>query len=262
VRVLKIHDGLWRWTASDPGWASAGDEGAKDRAREVGCIYYEGSPGVADATVLIDPLVPAEGTPEAERFWRALDRDAARVGLPIAVLLGAPRHARSAQRILDRYRSTVGASLFVRGEKGRAHLPEAKAFEPGDPLPSKVQSFAVEGLQGSEVAYFIPEHRALVVADALVGVGDGRVRLAPPSWAPPGDAEAARYCEGLRASLARLAELPVDMLLVSHGEPILAGGREALAEALSAPPWAHAYCPDSDASRAVSSIQLRARGEQ
>jgi hypothetical protein len=36
----------------------------------------------------------------------------------------------------------------------------------------------------------------------------------------------------LRKALQPLLELPVEMVLVSHGEPVLSGGREALVRAL------------------------------
>jgi len=38
----------------------------------------------------------------------------------------------------------------------------------------------------------------------------------------------------LREALAPLLELPVDRVLVSHGEPVLENGREAIARALAA----------------------------
>jgi hypothetical protein len=36
----------------------------------------------------------------------------------------------------------------------------------------------------------------------------------------------------LREALRPLLDLPVEMVLVSHGEPVLGGGREALAKSL------------------------------
>jgi hypothetical protein len=38
----------------------------------------------------------------------------------------------------------------------------------------------------------------------------------------------------LAEQLRPLLELPIERVLVSHGEPVLSGGREALAEALDA----------------------------
>ena len=54
------------------------------------------------------------------------------------------------------------------------------------------------------------------------------MRPCPDSWLPSG-ATAAQ----MRASLRPLLELPIERLLVSHGEPVLAGGRRALAAALA-----------------------------
>jgi hypothetical protein len=36
----------------------------------------------------------------------------------------------------------------------------------------------------------------------------------------------------MRAALEPLLELPIERILVSHGEPVLTGGRDALARAL------------------------------
>ena len=38
----------------------------------------------------------------------------------------------------------------------------------------------------------------------------------------------------LREALRPLLDLPVEMVLVSHGEPVLRGGRNAIARALDA----------------------------
>lgn len=227
MKVFKIHEGLWRWTASDPRFALSEAAGS-----EVGCIYYESLKPSPSAAVLIDPLVPPQGSSEAERFWRALDRDVARVGGPVAVILGTEHHARSAQRILDRYRPTSRASLYVRGA--------------GAPLPSGVRTYTTDALGETESVYFLPEHRALYFADVLIGTGDGRASLTPRSWARPGEAAATANRDDLRTFLTRLAELPVEMLLFSHGEPVLERGAEALLEALSAPRWDRAFCPDME----------------
>jgi glyoxylase-like metal-dependent hydrolase (beta-lactamase superfamily II) len=65
MKVEMLAPGLWRWSAG-----------------EMWCVYYE-APG---AIVLIDPVVPED---EEERFWTALDRDVARLGLPVAIVLTA-----------------------------------------------------------------------------------------------------------------------------------------------------------------------------
>jgi len=232
MKMFKIHEGLWRWTASDPRFALS-----EAAASEVSCIYYESLKYSPSAAVLFDPLVPPEGSSDAERFWRALDRDVARVGGAVAVILGTAHHARSAQRILDRYRSTGRAPLYVR--------------DASDPLPSGVQAFTTDALGETESVYFLPEHKALYFADVLIGAGDGRARLTPRSWG--GD---------LRSFLARLAELPVEMLLFSHGEPVLERGAEALLEALSAPRWDRAFCPDMELARSGAGGSTETPGDR
>jgi glyoxylase-like metal-dependent hydrolase (beta-lactamase superfamily II) len=147
-----------------------------------------------EATVLIDPLVPDE----RERFFEALDRDVERRGLPVAILLTCAWHARSADDLSERYGDgDVGGGV------------EALPFE------------LVE-----ETMYWLPEHQALVPGDSLMGAADGGIRICPDTWLE-GETPAR-----LRAELRRLLDLPVERILVSHGEPVLADGRAALERAL------------------------------
>ena len=91
MEVCEIAPGLWRWTARHPDWTP--DQGGADGWEpEVASYYCEAGGDI----LLIDPIVPAVGS-ERDRFWEALDRDAARIGAPQVVLTGA-WHARSAQR--------------------------------------------------------------------------------------------------------------------------------------------------------------------
>ena len=78
-----------------------------------------------------------------------------------------------------------------------------------------------------------PLVRALVAGDAVIGDGGGGARLCPASWAG-GTAGLARVARTLRP----LLELPVERVLVSHGEPVLAEGRAALERALRQAPSA------------------------
>ena len=85
---------------SIPAWTPA-DGGPDGWEQEVGCVYYE-APG---AVVLIDPLVPME---DRDRFFRALDRDVERAGLPVRVLVTVDEHKRSSAELAERYGGTVG----------------------------------------------------------------------------------------------------------------------------------------------------------
>jgi hypothetical protein len=163
-------------------------------------VYWE----ARDAVVLIDPLVPTEPG-DADCFWQALDADVERVGLPVEILLTSPRHMRSSGEIASRYHGTLPGG--------------------GDTLPAGVVELAAAG-RGTEVVIWLPGPCALVVGDVLVGNEAAAVGLEPKLWL--GDALAAD-----RRSLAPLLELPVERILVSHGEPVLAGAREALTSAIS-----------------------------
>lgn len=110
--VRQLADGLWRWTAG-----------------EAGCVYYE----APDAVVLFDPLLPAG---EEETFLAYLDRDVARLGLPVSILLTDARDERSAGLLHERY----GAD---------------------DRMPESVEAYPAAEEQ---LAYFIRPRRTLVVA--------------------------------------------------------------------------------------------------
>jgi glyoxylase-like metal-dependent hydrolase (beta-lactamase superfamily II) len=81
--------------------------------------------------------------------------------------------------------------------------------------------------RSTEVVYWIPEHGAVVPGDVLLGDGSGGLRLCPRSWLPAG-VDHAR----LRTALRPLLELPVERVLVSHGEPVTQDARARLAAAL------------------------------
>jgi glyoxylase-like metal-dependent hydrolase (beta-lactamase superfamily II) len=164
-------------------------------------VYWEGP----DAIVLVDPLVPAG---EEERFWRALDRDAERAGLPVVALRTVRWHARSLDEVARRY-------------DGRVWRSDADG-----PLPAGVE--AIPAPAAEEHVLWLDGPGAVVPGDTLLGDGEG-LRLCPPSWL---DDDEARHA-ALRRELQPLLELPAERVLVSHGEPVLTRAREVLAAALA-----------------------------
>jgi hypothetical protein len=193
VETLCVAEGLWRWTAAHPSWENWPD---RERVpREVGCVYYE----AGDATVLVDPLVPAR---EEADFFPHLDADVERRGKPVLILLTAEWHRRSVDELAARYGARVG----------------------GAP-PEGVEEIPIEGADERQVAYFIRPHAALVVAEIFAVDIDAELRVCQsPALQHPGE---------LEASLDRIMELPVERLLVSHGEPVLEDAKNRMAEVLA-----------------------------
>jgi glyoxylase-like metal-dependent hydrolase (beta-lactamase superfamily II) len=200
MEVQELRPGLWRWTAPHPEW-----EHAENWGPDVASIYAE----LPQAIVVIDPLVPAG---EDERFWSALDRDVERLGRPVHVLLTVHWHERSVAAVLDRY----GATLWRPEEKGE--------------LPEGVLAEVVRGSDWVEALFYLEPHHALVTGDLLIGAKGG-IEL-PVRWFPKGEQQWAE--ETLKPELReRLDKLPIELVLVSHGEPVLSEGRAALDRGLS-----------------------------
>jgi hypothetical protein len=197
----EIQPGVWRWTAPHPGWRpNAAPESPADWPRNVGCVLCD----AADATVLIDPLLP----PDRKRFLGALDEHVEGRRRPVAVLTTIGFHRRSRDELAERYAATTS-----RAQKS---------------LPAGVESFPIRG--AGETIFWLAEHRALVPGDRILGAPGGRLRLCPESWLrylPSGMTIA-----GLAGALRPLLDLEIERVLVSHGEPVLHGGRQALAAAL------------------------------
>ncbi len=203
MEVERVADGLWQWTAYHEEWK-----------QEVGCVYVETPDGVC----LVDPLVPPE---DRAKFLGALDRDVARIGLPVHVLVTVFWHTRDAAGLAERYGAEIWAPSRARAAVERRAGREVRAFRSGDPLPGGIDAQATA--RSTEVVLFLPAHRALVAGDVILGTDDGSLRLCPDAWLPEGVGR-----EALRISLVPLLELPVAHVLVSHGRSVLGTGGEAL----------------------------------
>ena len=199
--LREVRPGLWRWTAPHPAWRpDATPESPADWPRDVGSVLVEAD----GATVLIDPLLP----PDPEVLRGELDRLVRVRGVRVAVLTTIAFHRRSRDELARRY----GAST----SRARGSLP------PGvEPLP-------IPG--AGETMFWLAAHRTLVPGDRIMGAPGGGLRLCPESWL--GYLSRCISLGELRERLRPLLELPIEVVLVSHGEPVLTGGRQALAELL------------------------------
>jgi hypothetical protein len=194
--VKELRPGLWRWAARHPDWEPGAPGSPADWPPEVGSVAY----AAEGALVLVDPLVP-------DGLWPALDVLVEQHGPRVAVLTTVGWHRRSRAAVVERYGATTSRAKRT--------------------LPAGVETITLSGF--GETLVWLPGPRALIPGDRILG-GDSGLRLCPPSWL--------RYLKGpptvgdLASALRPLLELPIELVLVSHGEPILERGREALAEIL------------------------------
>jgi hypothetical protein len=193
LTVQEIAPGLRRWTSWHDHWEE-----------DVGSVAID----TADGLVLIDPLDPP-----------------AELGRPAHVLVTVYWHDRAASGLKAR---VWAPSRSIRPLRNRG--VEA-ANVAGADLPGGIVSF--QTARAAEAVYWLPEHRAVVVGDVLLGAGakpratDDPLRLCPERWL--GKATHA----DLRESLRPLLDLPVEHVLVSHGAPVVGGGARELERVLA-----------------------------
>jgi hypothetical protein len=222
--MQKLRDGLWRWTARHPEW-HPGEFGA-----EVACFAAQ----AGDTTLVIDPLLP-EDESRAGEVLAGIDEILTH---RLAILITIPYHVRSSEQLWRRYGKE--AETTIHGHRACAkRLKDRSAFrevEPGVPLPGGVTAHRIGKPRRYEMPLHVPSHDALVFGDA-VAEADGQLVV----WATDKvDAKLERfYRERFNPTLQPLLELPFDAVLPTHGQPILAKGKQALKRALEAKPWYH-----------------------
>ncbi len=217
LEVVRIEDGLWWWGCAHPAWRPGA---SWDQV--VGSTYLE----APDATVVIDPLVPA-GADGAERFHSAFDRDVARRGVPVVVAITCAWHARSAFALAARH----GGTLWL--PPGVPDAPPHEALADGREPAAGLVARALGTPPGHEEFAFVVAARDAVVVGDVIRTPGGR-----PEWAPPEDSDdtpalAAWFADRRRRVGAVLPDAPA-VLIAGHGLPATAGVAAALA-AMCAP---------------------------
>jgi glyoxylase-like metal-dependent hydrolase (beta-lactamase superfamily II) len=191
--VEEIAPGLRRWTALHEDWEE-----------QVGSLAVD----TDDGLVLIDPIDPPRG-----------------LRRPDHVLLTIFWHYRSTP---DLRAKRVWASSRIVQALGNRGVQVTDRIPAGgdDELPGGIR--AIETARRGELAFWLPQQRAVAVGDVLLGSGakpratSEPLRLCPERWL--GKASHA----DLRNSLRPLLDLPVQRVLVSHGRPVLRAGKRAL----------------------------------
>ena len=173
-------------------------EPGEDWNADVPVVRYE----TADEVVLFDPFLPPDGSFDPH-------------GKPVRVLLTQGAHYRGTADFVGRYGASVWAPPRARWKK----IPNPATT---DELPRGVEAIELDG-EPQQVVLFIRDHATLVTGDVLTGVGRLRVFVDEVD------------VERLLSALDALAELPIECVIIPHGDLILSDGaariREAVAEA-------------------------------
>ena len=171
----------------------------EDWPEQVPVVRYE----TPDEVVLIDPFLPP-------------DDDFAAHEKAVRVLLTQPAHYRGTSDFVTRY----GASVWVppRAEWRRRPNPATTSE-----LPPGVEAIELDG-EPQQVVYFIRDHATLVTGDVLSGTGNRLHVFVDEADADP-----------LLESLDALCDLPIEQVIIPHGDLILSDGaariKAAVAEA-------------------------------
>jgi glyoxylase-like metal-dependent hydrolase (beta-lactamase superfamily II) len=208
--MRELRPALWHWTARHPDWTPE-EGGPEGWDPEVSSYLYE----TRDELLLFDPLSPD---------WGDLDARVERLGPP-NVLLTIYWHARSTPQIVDRYSGTRVFAHENRLEEVRERVSVTDAIADGDTLPGGVEAMTT---RGGEALFWLHAHAAYLAGDVLLGREGGGVRVCPDSWL--GDKVTP---QGVRDELRRLLDRPVELILLTHGEPVLENARAALERALA-----------------------------
>jgi hypothetical protein len=203
VELRDVSPGLWVWSVEYPDWRPDSGWGPVVAST---CVESRGE------VALLDPMAPPD---DATEFWERLDAQP-----PTIVVVLKPDHVRDVDVFVQRY----GARAFGPWLFWRDNIPDTKLdpIEPGSELPGGLVAL-YDGRGRNETPLWLPEHRALVFADALTAP-EGELRI----WATPHE-------ERARTALRELLELPFEHVIVSHGEPL--HDRAAYERALELPMW-------------------------
>jgi glyoxylase-like metal-dependent hydrolase (beta-lactamase superfamily II) len=196
--VREVEAGVWHWQASHPEWKGPG--------RGWDALVSSYAVDTGDRLLLFDPLaLPAEVEELA-------------AGRETAIVLTCPWHRRDAPALAER----LDVAIYVPPpDEGDPDPVNGTVFEAGERLSIGVE--ARPGVEPNDLVLWVGSRRALVIGDSLIDRGDGLIF--PEDWA-------ARHGspDELRAQLQPLLELPVELVLPTHGAPT---DRPGLERALS-----------------------------
>jgi len=203
AEVRDVAPGLWIWRVDYPDWRPEAGWGPAVAST---CVESGGE------VLVLDPLAPPD---DAHEVWSRFDATP-----PTVVVVLKPDHVRSTDLFVERYGARAfGPDVFHRGD-----VPDTELdwVYPGMELPGGLVA-QFDGRGRNETPMWLPEQRTLVFADALTAP-EGELRVGFTMW----------HDERVLPALRALLELPFELVIVSHGEPL--HDRAEYERALERPP--------------------------
>jgi hypothetical protein len=206
VEIRDVAPGLWLWRQRHWEWREG-----YDWEPEVSSFVVES----AGQTVLLDPLAPHPVVGRAVY-------DRLEVAPPNAIVVLKPDHVRDVDLFVHWYGIEAhGPWLFWKDDMPKTELKPVRLGR--DDLPGGLQALD-DGRGNMETPLYLPEQRAVVFADGMTAPG-GVLRV---WWTP-------RLAGWTLPALRKMLELPFEIVLVSHGEPV--HSRSDFEAALGREPW-------------------------
>jgi hypothetical protein len=218
--------GIHRWTAPHPEW--------RPRTEEVESYALV----AGEALLLVDPLVPPEDDVRRDALVAQLELLAA-AAARVELLITVPYHTRSAEALYERFAAQRPTRLWghalvrkrLRPETPLEVVPMGSAGTAAPIAGGAAEAYTIGRPRRSEHPMYIPELRAVVFGDAVVGAESG-LRF----WTLSSGTGADWYRDVFAPSFRELAERPLEHVLVTHGPPVIGDGQRQLALCLAAPP--------------------------
>ena len=220
--MREVETGVWHWEAPHPDWAGPENETLRQRLAATAETPNQAARGIVSSyaigdderLLLVDPLaVPRE----IEELAAGRDQ---------VVVLTCPWHERDTRNLMEK----LGVPVFTpRPDEGAPDVAwllgddrsDAHLYTAGERLPVGVE--ALPGRLPNDVVLWVESRCAVIAGDTLVDFGQGLE--IPVEWLPAGVTRE-QVAEGLRP----LLELPVEVVLATHGGPT---GKTALERALA-----------------------------
>ena len=198
--MRELQAGVWHWEATHPDWEPGADWPALVSSYAI---------DDDERLLLFDPLAAPN---ELEEL--AASRET-------SIVLTCPWHARDAVSLAERF----GAKLYVPPpDEGDPNPVPGQVFRAGDSLAVGVEAFPGMEIAGeaNDFVLWVASRRALVAGDTLIDRGNGLEF--PADWT-----NESVPAEQIAESLRPLLQLPVELVLATHGGPF---DRAALERAL------------------------------